>query len=264
MGICSSCEKLNEERYYKKLEKDRTLSRVLEKSTDTRSTICRSILEEKSTFKNISVENFDILKILGKGSSGTVYLARKKFPSKTLALNSIKEELIAIKIVEKSILIAKHLQECLLNEKNILQYSECPFIAKLYFSFQSPTKLFFGMEYLSGGFTTSKLGDLFFHLSKGVALSENAIKFYCAEIILAIEYLHKNNVIYRDLKPENLIFDKEGHIKIVDFGLSKFLRKLEPKISNTYCGTPEYVAPEIVCNQTYDKSVDWWSLVNLI
>lgn len=255
--MCSSCSTCEDRMEKRSIERDRRLSKILEKTSDMRSTICKSFYDEKSSFKPLTIDHFELKKVIGKGSSGTVYMAKLKFLPKTLALHNNRDELFAIKIVEKKILIAKHLQECLLNEKYILQHNECPFLAKLVFSFQSPTKLFFGMEYLSGG-------DLFFHLSKGVTLSENALRFYCAEIILGIEYLHMNNIIYRDLKPENLIFDQNGHIKLVDFGLSKFLKKFEPKTSNTYCGTPEYVAPEIICSHIYDKSVDWWSLGTIL
>lgn len=118
------------------------------------------------------------------------------------------------------------------------------------------------MDFVNGG-------ELFFHIKKAYRFSEDKARFYTAEIILAIKYLHELGIIYRyllnyvssisDLKPENILIDKEGHVKITDFGLSKWLR--EEEFANTLCGTPEYVAPEILLQKGYNKTVDWFSLV---
>lgn len=102
-------------------------------------------------------------------------------------------------------------------------------------------------------------GELFYHLRKEQRFDEDRTWFYAAEIVLALEYLHKNGVIYRDLKPENVLLDKEGHIKLTDFGLSK-MGMTGDVMSYTFCGTPEYLAPEIVKGIGHNKSVDWWSL----
>ena len=158
MGLCTSCERFESERERKKIENQRGLSRILEKQCDMKSTICKSFYEEKdpdsyNRRKSLSIDNFELLKIIGKGSSGTVYLSKLKRSSQRFTLPPMLggNNFFAIKIVEKRILSEKHLQECLINEKTILQHNECPFLAKLFFSFQTPTKLFFGMEYLSGG-----------------------------------------------------------------------------------------------------------------
>lgn len=110
------------------------------------------------------------------------------------------------------------------------------------------------MEYLPGG-------ELFFHLRKAKRFTEQVMAFYAAELILALECLHKNNIIYRDLKPENILFDAKGHIKITDFGLSKEGVAFGNKKAYSFCGTYEYLAPEIIKGVGHDKAVDWWSLV---
>lgn len=104
-------------------------------------------------------------------------------------------------------------------------------------------------------------GELFFHLRKEIKFTEDRARYYAAEIILALECLHGNGIIYRDLKPENVILDSEGHLKLTDFGLSK-LQVTGDKMTYTFCGTPEYLAPEIVQGTGHNQAVDWWSLVS--
>jgi serine/threonine protein kinase len=136
----------------------------------------------------------------------------------------------------------------------ILEKLNHPFIVKLHYAFQTPEKLYFVIDFLNGG-------ELFWHLRKETRFSEDRTRFYAAEIVLALECLHKNGVIYRDLKPENVLLDKDGHIKLTDFGLSKTGISGD-LMSYTFCGTPEYLAPEIVKGSGHNKAVDWWSLVN--
>jgi serum/glucocorticoid-regulated kinase 2 len=112
------------------------------------------------------------------------------------------------------------------------------------------------MDFLNGG-------ELFYHLRREQRFSEERTRFYAAEIILALETLHENGIIYRDLKPENVLLDCEGHIKLTDFGLSK-IKKTENEVSHTFCGTPEYLAPEIIRGQGYDIEIDFWALVSFI
>jgi len=138
-------------------------------------------------------------------------------------------------------------------ERDVLGSIRHPFIVQLHYAFQTQDKLFFIMDFLNGG-------ELFYHLKEGERFSESKAKFYAAEIILGLECLHKNGIIYRDLKPENIILDTEGHIRLTDFGLSK--KESESK-TYTFCGTPEYISPEIISNKGYDKNVDWWSLVSI-
>jgi len=134
-----------------------------------------------------------------------------------------------------------------------------PFIVKLKYAFQTDENLYLITEFLQGG-------ELFYHLKKQKKFDEETTRFYVCQIVLALEYLHENNIIYRDLKPENILFDKEGNIKLTDFGLSKIIKNVEfADKAKTICGTPEYLAPEILMNSKgYDKSVDWWSLGVLI
>jgi len=141
-------------------------------------------------------------------------------------------------------------------ERQILELMDFPFIIKLKYAFQNEHKLYLIMDYCPGG-------ELFFHIQRVERFNEEAVKFYAAQITLAINHLHENNIIYRDLKPENVLIDKDGYIKITDFGLSK--RNITDNHSaNSFCGTPEYLAPEIVENKGHGKAVDWWSLGAII
>lgn len=125
---------------------------------------------------------------------------------------------------------------------------------KLHYAFQSDNNLYFIIDFINGG-------ELYYHLRREQRFSEERTKFYAAEILLALECLHQNGVIYRDLKPENILIDKEGHIKITDFGLSKIM-KTQNEITFTFCGTPEYLAPEIIKGEGYSKEVDFWAFVS--
>ena len=136
-------------------------------------------------------------------------------------------------------------------ERLLLEKLNHPFIAKLKFAFQDEKKLYLVTEFMQGG-------ELYFHLKRNLYFKEKAVKFYMSQVLLAIEYLHKNGYIYRDLKPENILLDRDGNIKLTDFGLSKMLLN-ENNTTNTICGTKEYVAPEIIKGKPYNKSVDWFS-----
>ena len=137
-------------------------------------------------------------------------------------------------------------------ERKILETVQHPFIVNLYYAFQNTTDLFLITQFVEGG-------ELFHYLHKEGVFSEEQAKFYIIEIIIALHYLHDQNCIYRDLKPENILLDKSGHIKLTDFGLSiKFIDN-EQK-AYTICGTPAYLAPEILSEEGYDKAADWWSL----
>ena len=130
--------------------------------------------------------------------------------------------------------------------------ADSPFIVGLKFSFQTPTDLYLVTDYMSGG-------ELFWHLQKEGRFDEKRAKFYIAELILALQHLHMHDIVYRDLKPENILLDANGHIALCDFGLCKLDMKDEDR-TNTFCGTPEYLAPELLLGQGYTKTVDWWTL----
>jgi len=192
-----------------------------------------------------SVQDYSFLKVLGKGSYGKVMLVRHK-----------DGQLFAMKMLRKENIIKRNQTEHTKTERNVLEAVTHPFIVTLYYAFQTPTKLHFVLEYCAGG-------ELFFHLSRAGRFSEGRCKFYASEILLAITYLHSLNVIYRDLKPENVLLDEEGHAKLTDFGLSK--EGIMDNVSaNTMCGTPEYLAPEILDKRGHGRAVDWYSLGALI
>ncbi|KAI4466026.1 cyclic nucleotide-dependent protein kinase [Holotrichia oblita] len=135
------------------------------------------------------------------------------------------------------------------NEKNILMEIRHPFIVNLFWCHRDDTSIYMLFEYVCGG-------ELFSYLRNSGRFSSQTANFYACEIITAIDYLHQKNIVYRDLKPENLLLDKEGHLKITDFG---FAKKLTDR-TWTLCGTPEYLAPEIIQSKGHNKAVDWWAL----
>ncbi|CAI2167730.1 16521_t:CDS:2 [Funneliformis geosporum] len=187
--------------------------------------------------------SFEILKLIGKGNFGKVFQVRKKDTNR----------IYAMKVLHKQDLIERREVEHTLAEKNILIQAEaCPFLVGLKFSFQTRTHLYLVTDFMNGG-------ELFWHLQNEVRLSEERAKFYAAEIVLALEHLHKYNIVYRDLKPENILLDATGHIALCDFGLCKE-NLAAGQTTNTFCGTSEYLAPEVLAECGYGKSVDWWSL----
>jgi len=190
----------------------------------------------------LKVTDFQKLKLLGKGSFGEVYLVKFKKNNK----------LYAMKILDKNDIIEKHQEEHTKIERDLLTRINCPFIVNIKFAFQDKDNLYIITDFMQGG-------ELFFHLHKEKRFKDEKAKFYIIEIILAIEYLHKNKMLYRDLKPENVLIDTNGHIKLTDFGLSKIIQKPKEK-AYTICGTPQYLAPEVLSDKGYDCTVDWWSL----
>ncbi|CAH8848001.1 unnamed protein product [Trichobilharzia szidati] len=192
--------------------------------------------------KRYSVNDFRLLKVLGKGTFGKVILCQENETG----------HFYAMKILKKSVLIEKEEVVHTMTENRVLQQCKHPFMTALRYSFTTPNCLCFVMEYVNGG-------ELFFHLQRDRIFSEERAKFYGAEITLALGYLHNQNVVYRDLKLENLLLDKDGHIKIADFGLCKEDMYYGAS-TKTFCGTPEYLAPEVLLDSDYGRSVDWWGL----
>ncbi|CAH8512048.1 unnamed protein product [Heterobilharzia americana] len=192
--------------------------------------------------KRYSVNDFRLLKVLGKGTFGKVILCQENETG----------QFYAMKILKKSVLIEKEEVVHTMTENRVLQQCKHPFMTELRYSFTTPNCLCFVMEYVNGG-------ELFFHLQRDRVFSEERAKFYGAEITLALGYLHNQNVVYRDLKLENLLLDKDGHIKIADFGLCKEDMYYGAS-TKTFCGTPEYLAPEVLLDSDYGRSVDWWGL----
>ena len=162
----------------------------------------------------------------------------------------------AMKVLKKQHLVQRKQVAHTQTERRVLENIEHPFIVSLRYAFQTPEKLYIILDYFTGG-------ELFFHLKSTGRFPEKRAKFYAAEIALAIQCLHENSIIYRDLKPENVLLDEEGHIKLTDFGLSKE-SITSAAVTHTFCGTPEYLAPEVIHGSGYGKPVDWWSLGTLL
>jgi serine/threonine protein kinase len=197
--------------------------------------------------KMVVLEDFDILKVIGRGSFGKVLQVRKKDNKK----------IYAMKVLNKKSIIEKAEVDHTKAEQSILQKLCHPFLVNLNYSFQTPDKLYFIMDYINGG-------ELFFHLQNDKKFPEERVRFYAAEIACGLEYLHSCGVLYRDLKPENILLTSDGHICMTDFGISKEGLHSDDARTATFCGTPEYLAPEVLEGTGYGKGVDWWSFGTLV
>lgn len=189
----------------------------------------------------IGPQHFDLLKLLGTGAFGKVVLVQ----------NRLSKELYAMKVISKKLLRKKNNVQYMKSERQILTKVQHPFLVSLKFAFQSETKLFLVMSFLSGG-------ELFLHLRRRGLILEREVQFYLGEMILAMEFLHHHGIIHRDLKPENVLLRHDGHICITDFGLAKEIG--DGQTARTLCGTSEYMAPEMLTRTGYGKAVDWWAL----
>ena len=201
-------------------------------------------IDDQALNVKVTYNDFEPIKLLGRGSFGEVLLVRLKANKKVYAM----------KILSKSMLKVKKQEFHTKTERDLMVKINCPFIVNIKSAFQDSTKLYMVSEFMQGG-------DMFFHMHDGqiVIFNNEKTKFYILELVLAIEFLHKKNMIYRDLKPENILLDEKGHVKLTDFGLSKILDEDNEK-TFTICGTPQYLAPEVLLKKGYDKAVDWWSL----
>ena len=208
------------------------------------STKSSSKKNHKHSHKKVKLEDFKFIRLIGIGSYGKIYVASKKSSNK----------LYAIKILNKKNVRNKFELQNIKTERTVLTKLNHPFIQKLYYAFQTKGNLYFITQFMHGG-------ELNYHIYKepNNYFTEEKARFYASEIILAINFLHKNNCIYRDLKPENVLIDKTGNIKLIDFGLSKLCEGYPCK-TKTLCGTPEYLAPEVLFEKEYGIEVDWWSL----
>jgi serum/glucocorticoid-regulated kinase 2 len=180
--------------------------------------------------------------VIGKGSFGKVMQVRKRDTQRIYALKTIRKA----HIVDRGEITHT------LAERLVLSRVTSPFIVPLKFSFQSEQKLYLVLAFVNGG-------ELFHHLQREQKFNEERSRFYSAELLLALEHLHDLDVVYRDLKPENILLDYTGHIALCDFGLCKLNMK-DNDMTNTFCGTPEYLAPEILNGAGYNRTIDWWTL----
>ncbi|OAF99208.1 Pkinase-domain-containing protein [Paraphaeosphaeria sporulosa] len=190
-----------------------------------------------------TLQDFAIQRTLGTGSFGRVHLVQSKH----------NQRYYAVKVLKKAQVVKMKQVEHTNDERRMLQQVKHPFLITLWGTFQDSKNLYMVMDFVEGG-------ELFSLLRKSQRFPNPVAKFYAAEVTLALDYLHAQNIIYRDLKPENLLLDRHGHLKITDFGFAKEV----PDITWTLCGTPDYLAPEVVASKGYNKSVDWWSLGILI
>ncbi|PNF43832.1 Ribosomal protein S6 kinase alpha-5 [Cryptotermes secundus] len=196
----------------------------------------------------VTRKNFDVLSVLGAGAFGKVFLVRKKDGADSGHLYAMKE-LLKAKIIKN-----KKITECTIMERQVLEaVRHSPFIIGLNYAFQTDDKLHLILDYVCGG-------DLHTHFCLRQRLPEEEVRFYVGEVVLALEQLHKIGVIYRDLKPENLLIDAQGHIVLTDFGLCKKFSPFETPRTYSHCGTLEYMAPEVIRGPSgHDMAADWWS-----
>lgn len=198
---------------------------------------------DSERWSKLDASDFELIRLLGTGSFSKVYMAKFKR----------NEQIYAIKVTNKTNMMIMNNPENSKTEMNILMLTRGhPFIIKGHCCFQNSNKLFHVMEYVKGQ-------DLFYHLERNGRFSEEMAKFYAAEIVLALLFLHKHKVIYRDLKLDNVMLDPEGHCKLLDFGMSKKFEEFG-ETTQTFCGTPSYISPEVIRQSSYSFSVDWWSL----
>ncbi|QIW99142.1 hypothetical protein AMS68_004660 [Peltaster fructicola] len=200
------------------------------------------------TGRRIGLDHFNFLAVLGKGNFGKVMLAETK----------TTKQLYAIKVLKKEFIIENDEVESTRSEKRVFLIANKerhPFLLNLHACFQTETRVYFVMEYISGG-------DLMWHIQRGQFGTKRA-QFYAAEVCLALKYFHENGVIYRDLKLDNILLTLDGHIKIGDYGLCKE-DMWYGSTTSTFCGTPEFMAPEILLDKKYGRAVDWWAFGVLI
>ena len=212
--------------------------------------IFQSKISKKSNsinFKNIQAnyEDFEIKSVIGRGSVGKILLAKYIKDGKYYAIKSMRKDQIISEGIADNILV----------EKNILIKSQCEFILKLSFFFQTPERIYYVTPFIKGG-------DLYHKLKSEIFFKEDLVRFYAAQIAVALQYLHNLEITYRDLKPENILLDEDGYIKLCDFGSSVIIRGTE-KVKN-FAGSPEYAAPEIITYSGHNFMCDWWSLGILI
>lgn len=210
---------------------------------DGAAAICYSDLPRKEPQSQVSVADFDYLKVIGTGSFGKVFLAKYRENG----------TYYAVKVLQKDIILSrKEERQVMCEHRVLLKTLNHPFLVKLHFSFQTKDRLYLVLDYACGG-------ELFYHLQREWVFGEPRARFYAAEVASALGYLHSLNIVYRDLKPENILLDSTGHVVLTDFGLCKE-GVVGRSTTRTFCGTPQYLAPEVLQQKEYDRTVDWWGL----
>jgi len=234
---------INETKLKQSLSSTTTTSSGISSSTTDVQINNKPNNNNNSNNKQIGLDQFDLIKVIGRGSYAKVFLVEYKRTRKCYAM----------KVIKKSIVDDDEDIDWVQTEKHVFeQATNHPFLVGLHSCFQTESRLFFVIEYLCGG-------DLMYHMQKKRRLPEDHARFYSAEISVALGFLHSKGIIYRDLKLDNVLLDIEGHVKLTDYGMCKEgLSKTEK--TSTFCGTPNYIAPEMLRGEDYDFSVDWWAL----
>ena len=226
------------------IQKDNIIDSVNIKSVNIKETKEKketgTIFSKHKDIKKVTLNDFKILKVIGRGTFGKVCLVQYKLTKKYYAM----------KIMRKNVILENGQVTSTLLEKNILQNLNYQFLVGMDFCFQTQERIYFVMNFIRGG-------ELFKHLTNCKFFPEEKAKFYSAIIGLALEYLHTHGIVYRDIKPDNILIDEDGYLKLADFGMSKMLKDQERAFS--LCGTPEYFAPEIITREGHNKAADWWS-----
>jgi serine/threonine protein kinase len=214
-------------------------------STSTYANLSVHIRIERQKRK-VSESDFERLRVIGRGTFGKVFQARKKDTGR----------IYAMKVLKKDHVVKNNAVKHTMSENHVLKNINHPFIVNLKYAFQTSSHLYMVIDYLNGG-------ELFYHLTHDDYFLEPRAKLYAAEVVSALGYLHEHHILYRDLKPENLLLDMHGHVCLVDFGLCKVGWQPNTQ-THTFCGSAEYLSPELLRGKGYGKEVDWWALGVLI
>lgn len=213
---------------------------VEEEKKEPRGKRSQTIYAAKGDTTAVTLNDFNMLKVLGRGSFGKVMLVQKKDTKALYAMKSLR----------KDALLEREQIEHTKTEKMIMQHINHPFLVSLEYAFTTPGKIYFVMGFMKGG-------ELFFHLKESRKFTEERARFYGAQIGLGLGHLHSRNIVYRDLKPENILMDEFGNVYLTDFGMAKMLP--EGGSTASFVGTPEYLAPEIIACTGHNTMADWWS-----
>ena len=222
------------------LNLDNNIKNSNQKENKKESEESGTIFSKDKDIKKVTLNDFKMIKVIGRGTFGKVCLAQYKKTKKYYAM----------KILKKNVILEHDQIKNILLEKKILENLNYQFLVGMDFCFQTQERIYFVMNFIRGG-------ELFSHLYDCKFFPEKKARFYSAIIGLSLEYLHTHGIVYRDIKPDNILIDEDGYLKLADFGMAKMLKDQEKAFS--ICGTPEYFAPEIITREGHNKSADWWS-----
>jgi serine/threonine protein kinase len=225
---------------YQRLEKEKKSVQNSETVFDHTGPAWRTLSQEEKAKNTLTEKDFHVMRTLGRGGYGKVCLMVKKSTGKSYA----------VKILKKIEIIQMDAMQKVRNEKDILIQNDHPFLVSLEFCFHSPERIYFGMKFLQGGMLLS-------HIQARGFFPEDQARFYAAQILLALEYLHQRNIAYRDLKPENIVMDTNGYLRLVDYGICKTLAGHD-SVTKSIVGSKQYLPPEVIAQKGHNKMADWW------